>query len=254
MEHPADEHQVLMLTHRVLAAEQGYASLPTVFRYNESFTRKEHPYISYFVDVLEPACEAFANRKYGMMFEALGSSVPPMRRPADKTAWARRMDELFVLRTNASVGEVLDHLRRARRPRLPDAIEDRERDLAEFDRDAGEEMPAALSEVDKLRAVPYSEIQTLRSYLEGFSPFETKHGVKGAEFENVLMIIGRGWNQYNFNEMLELASTQEIPANRLAAYERNRNLFYVACSRPRKRLALLLTQQLSQAAMGTLQR
>lgn len=246
--------KILMLTHRVLATEQGYPSLPTVFRYNESFTRKEHPYISFFVDVLEPACDGFAARHYGTMFEALGSNVPQLRRPADKAAWARAMEELTLLRQTATIGEVVDHLRRVRRPRLPDAIEDRERELAAFDRDAGTEMPAALSEIEKLRAVSYTEIQSLRKYLDGSSPFETKHGVKGAQFENVLVIVGRGWNQYNFNEMLELSSSQVIPTGRQAAYERNRNLFYVACSRPKKRLALLFTQQLTQAAVATLRR
>jgi DNA helicase-2/ATP-dependent DNA helicase PcrA len=86
----------------------------------------------------------------------------------------------------------------------------------------------------------------------GFSPFETKHGVKGAQFENVLVVIGRGWNRYNFNEMLELAAATPIPDKRREAFERNRNLFYVACSRPKTRLALLFTQQLSTDALGTL--
>ena len=32
----------------------------------------------------------------------------------------------------------------------------------------------------------------------------TQHGVKGAEFENVLVIIGRGWNQYNFGRNAQM--------------------------------------------------
>ena len=114
-------------------------------------------------------------------------------------------------------------------------------------------MSPALEELEKLRAVPYVEIKALRKYLDGHSLFETKHGVKGAEFKNVLVVIGRGWNQYNFGEMLGLAGTQAVPAEKEAAYERNRNLFYVACSRPKLRLALLFTQQLSSQALATLE-
>ena len=114
-------------------------------------------------------------------------------------------------------------------------------------------MPRELEELEKLRAVPYAEIKALRKYLDGYSPFETKHGVKGAEFENVLVVIGRGWNQYNFGEMLELASAQAVPAGKEAMFERNRNLFYVACSRPKRRLALLFTQRLSTKALATLE-
>ena len=248
------EHtKILMLTHRVLAAEQGYAGLPDAFRYNESFTRKEHPYVSFFVDMLEPACDAYAANKFGQMFEALGSNVPHLRNPGQKQSWTQAMDALLELRGNGTVGEVIDHLRATRRPRLPDAIETREQELAAFNPDGEEEMPPALGEIERLRAVGYSEIRALRRYLEGSSPFETKHGVKGAEFENVLVIVGRGWNMYNFNEMLELSQTAGIPPNRQEAFERNRNLFYVSCSRARQRLALLFTQQLTPAAIETLQ-
>src|SRR3546814_8347653 len=40
------------------------------------------------------------------------------------------------------------------------------------------------------------------------------------------------------------------PEDRVAFFESNRNLFYVACSRPKRRLALLFTQVLSAAALA----
>lgn len=248
----AAKTKVLMLTHRVLATEQGYPSLPGIFRFNEAFTAKEHPYIEYFIDVLEPASDAYASRKFGAMFEALGAGVPLIRTPAEKAAWAKSMDTLTTFRDSGSVGDVIDHLRKTRHPRLPDAMEDRERELAAFDPNAGEPLSDALEEIRKLRAISYLEIKALRAYHSGFSPFETNHGVKGAEFENVLVVVGRGWNRYNFGEMLDLANKPAIPAAKKDAFERNRNLFYVACSRPKKRLALLFTQELTPAALETL--
>ena len=244
--------KILMLTHRVLAGKQGYPSIPTVFAFNESFTNKEHPHIAYFADALEPACESYLSRKYGEMFRALGSNVPAIRAQADKKKWSEAMDRLIGLRDARTVGEVVDHLLTVRRPRVPDAVERRERELREFDPDAGEDMPRALKELSDLRAVPYQEIVALCRYLSGHSPFETKHGVKGAQFENVLVVVGRGWNRYNFNEMLELVGqSAQIPANKQGAFERNRNLFYVTCSRPKRRLAVLFTQELSAAATQT---
>ncbi len=244
--------KVLMLTHRLLASEQGYASLPGVFRYNESFAKKEHPYIAFFVDQLEPACAAFTARRFGAMFDALGGNTPLLRGHADKAAWHDAMNQLVAVKENGTVGDVIDHLLRHRRPRLPEVIEKRERELREFDRTSGDEMPSALTEIERLHAVRYAEIRALRNYLDGHSPFETKHGVKGAEFENVLVVIGRGWNQYNFGEMLELTAAPPIPPAKQATFERNRNLFYVVCSRPKRRLALLFTQQLSSDALATL--
>ncbi len=247
--------KILMLTHRVLAGMQGYPSIPSVFAFNESFTKKEHPHVAYFADTLELACEAYLLRNYGEMFRALGSNVPAIRSHQEKRKWSDAMDQLIELRKSGTVGEVVNHLLAVRRPRVPDAVERRERELREFDPEAGEDMPRTLEELDKLRAIPYQEIVALCRYLSGHSPFETKHGVKGAEFENVVVVIGRGWNRYNFNEMLELATEHpHIPETKYAKFERNRNLFYVTCSRPKRRLAVLFTQQLSAVAMQTLRK
>ena len=248
-----DATKILMLTHRVLAGRQGYPSIPALFAFNESFTNKEHPHIAYFADALEPACEAYLSRKYGEMFRTFGSNVPAIRAHNDKQKWSEAMDKLIELRDGGTVGDVVDRLLAVRRPRVPDAVERRECELREFDPEAVDDMPRALKELGDLRAVPYQEIVALCRYLSGHSPFETKHGVKGAEFENVVVVVGRGWNRYNFNTMLELATDDpQIPAKKQAAFERNRNLFYVTCSRPKRRLAVLFTQQLSAAAMQTL--
>ena len=244
--------KVLMLTHRGLAAEQGYPSLPNVFKYTGSYTSKEHPYIAYFVEVLEPACKAYANRLYGRMFDALGPDRPAPNKPADKVAWTRSMDKLLALRNTGTVGDVLDHLGSTQRPRLPVSVAKRERDRIALAADEDAEKSKRHEELIKLREVPYREIVTLLTYLDGTVPFATKHGVKGAEFENVLVVIGRGWNQYNFDQMLELSSQSPIPSSKQAAYERNRNLFYVACSRARTRLAILFTQELSATSVETL--
>jgi DNA helicase II / ATP-dependent DNA helicase PcrA len=187
------------------------------------------------------------------MFEALGTQVPPIRNLPDKQVWTEAMNVLLALREKGTVGEILTHLRTVARPRLPDKVAELEVELRNYKpENADDEMPRKLSEVEALHDVPYSEIRALRIYSLGFSPFETKHGVKGAEFENVLVVISRGWNRYNFNEMLELASARSMPEKRREAFDRNRNLFYVACSRPKSRLTLLFTQELSDEALGTL--
>lgn len=247
--------KILMLTHRVLAAEQGYSSVPMAFSYNESFTKKEHVHIAFFVDNLEPACRAFQRRQYGEMFLALGTAIPKIDSPADKAKWFESMAKLVTLRETGTVGEVIAHLRQTQMPRLPDKVEDKECALDTFDATSGEEMPSSLQELQKLHPIAYQEIIALARYLDGHSPFETNHGVKGAEFENVVVVVGRGWNRYNFSDMLELAAQPDaIPPDKQEMYERNRNLFYVACSRPRRRLALLFTQKLSDRALQTVSR
>ena len=67
----------------------------------------------------------------------------------------------------------------------------------------------------------------------------------------MIVVLGRGWNKYNFGQMLEWMNAGP-PGDRQEMYENNRNLFYVACSRPKVRLALLFTQLLSAQALETL--
>ncbi|WP_345799373.1 3'-5' exonuclease [Paraflavitalea sp. CAU 1676] len=78
--------------------------------------------------------------------------------------------------------------------------------------------------------------------------FSTKHRVKGTQFDNVLIVLCRGWNHYNWKQMLEWAH-DGIPADKQDTFERNRNLFYVSCSRPKHRLALLFTQEFSEISL-----
>ena len=134
---------------------------------------------------------------------------------------------------------------------LPDNVAERERRLAELGPIQTEDEPRRVTQLRQLRAVAYREIIALDAFIDGHTPFATKHGVKGAEFENVLVIVGRGWNKYNFAQMLEWLDAGP-PTKDREFFERNRNLFYVACSRPRSRLALLFTQQLSPPAEAQL--
>lgn len=248
----SDCTKILMLTHRILAAEQGYSSLPDIFKYTDKYIKKEHKHIAFFVDKLEPACEAFLNKQYGSMFTALGSKRPSLETQSDKTKWSQSMNQLIVLREAGTVGDVIKHLRRTLCPQVSESIERAERSLENLNEDEEENISNSLKELKQLHQVSYAEIVALTKYLNGYSPFQTKHGVKGAEFENVVVVVGRGWNMYNFNEMLEFSRDIEgIPTTKKKAFERNRNLFYVACSRPKKRLAVLFTQELSADALQT---
>jgi DNA helicase-2/ATP-dependent DNA helicase PcrA len=73
-----------------------------------SFTKKENKHIAYFVDVLEPAVDAYADRKFGAMFEALGGKVPLVRKSSDKEEWTNSMNRLLQLRDTANVRQLID--------------------------------------------------------------------------------------------------------------------------------------------------
>lgn len=242
--------KILMLTHNILASEQDYAQIVEAFRYNDAFIKKEDPHIAFLVDTVEPACTAFRKGLYGEMFAIIGTRSESIRSLEDKQAWARDMRTLLELRGSGTIGEVLDHLKKTRRPRLPEKVQKTEEKLSKATPEDIENN-LTLKQINRLRAIPYKELSALALFVNDHTPFSTKHGVKGAEFENVLVVFGRGWNQYNWNQFLEWFPDR-YPQGKADSYIRNRNLFYVSCSRPKKRLALLFTQELSRAALETL--
>ncbi len=244
--------KILMLTHNVLAKEQGYSGIVEAFDgKNDRFVKKEDRHIKFLVEVVEPLCLAYEQKRFGEMFKVIGGGHPTIHSHADKTGWKRDMETLMTIRSSGTVGDVIDHLKSTGRPHLPESVERKESKLLlPVDQLVNDEVES-IDRLRALRGVPYQEVVALAKFIDEKTPFSTKHGVKGAEFENVLVVIGRGWNHYDFNQMLEWFHTG-TPSDKLKAFHRNRNLFYVACSRAKANLALFLTQELSDDALSQL--
>lgn len=243
--------KILMLTHNAIATEQGYKQLLDSFQYRDSAIKKEDPHILFLIDTVEPVCRAFTGKRYGEMFAVLGGRTPAVRSHTDKAAWSEHLTSLVKLTQSETIGAVLDHIRQGGLFPLPEPVERKECLLEKRIEPLNLEEPDEIERLRRLHAVPYKELVMLKNFIEEKTPFSTNHGVKGAEFENVLVVFGRGWNQYNFAKFLETAE-QPISENSRETFERNRNLFYVVCSRPKKQLAMLFTQELSEAALTTL--
>jgi len=85
---------------------------------------------------------------------------------------------------------------------------------------------------NQVKDVKFSEFQNLYQYLEGKTPFSTQHKTKGAEFNNVLVILDNGgWRNYNFENLFLNSGTESV-------LERTKKLFYVCCTRSKETLAV----------------
>ena len=108
--------------------------------------------------------------------------------------------------------------------------------------DAPETMYSSNTSIHDFLELEYGQFLAAIQFLYPESLFSTDHGVKGEEYDNVIFTIGRGWSQYQFDVYAPMiTSITNIPNEKEAAYERNRNLFYVCCSRAKKRLFLFIT-------------
>ena len=215
--------------------------------------KKEDPYVKFFAEVVEPSSLAYEAKRFGELSAVLGGKRPVINSAADKATWSTTMDKLLELRRTASIAEVVKYLadqtiRQLQMPEVaPLPVRAMSSDNSEDEPSAGEQRWI------KMKDLPYIEMARMVGFIEDKTPFSTKHGVKGAEFDNVLVVIGRGWNKYDFGQFLESANDPgRLAPAKLAGFERNRNLFYVACSRPRANLAVLFTQKLSDRALATL--
>lgn len=85
---------------------------------------------------------------------------------------------------------------------------------------------------NRVKDVKFSEFQKLYEYLEGQTPFSTQHKTKGAEFDNILVILDNGgWNNYNFEKMFLGTASESVMS-------RTQKLFYVCCTRAKENLAI----------------
>ncbi|MFZ4861897.1 UvrD-helicase domain-containing protein [Sphingobacterium sp. Mn56C] len=102
----------------------------------------------------------------------------------------------------------------------------------------------------RIKDVQFSEFQNLFEYLEGKTPFSTQHKTKGAEFDNVLVILDNGnWNDYNFNYIFDkeniyqqLVNGKSKTKSKLESFprilDRTQKIFYVCCTRAKENLAV----------------
>lgn len=94
---------------------------------------------------------------------------------------------------------------------------------------------------DRVTKVRFNEFQNLFKYLEGYTPFSTQHKIKGAQFDNVLVVLDNGnWNKYNFNYIFEETGTESV-------IERTRKLFYVCCTRSKRSLVVYYSKPNAKA-------
>lgn len=85
---------------------------------------------------------------------------------------------------------------------------------------------------NRIKQVKFSEFQKLYNYLEGYTPFSTQHKTKGAEFDNVLVILDNGgWNNYNFGNLFLESGSESV-------LQRSQKIFYVCCTRAKENLAV----------------
>lgn len=113
---------------------------------------------------------------------------------------------------------------------------------------AGEEPTGEEPAVNAFLACAATQCWGYRTYIDDESPYATQHGIKGAEFERVLVVLDdeeADYSLFSYGKYFGITPLSDKDQEHEAAgtdsvLDRTRRLFYVCCSRAVKDLAVIL--------------
>ena len=169
-----------------------------------------------------------------------GQATPPVLTALQQAVV--RLVALMEAGSQATIRDVLTHVRDNELLRLDDRF------AVHLVADPADDGSSSFENVQAYLACRVDELWAYRRYFMEESPFATHHGVKGAQFERVLVVVDdeeAGFRQYSYGKYLgyvPLSDKDEanVAAGEESVLDRTRRLFYVCCSRAMKDLAVVV--------------
>lgn len=233
---PNDESlKILMITHKVLATQQGYEQLLDIL--GDGLRNKEDPFLLFFMNTVEPIYKALCTSNTQLLFDTLDIKRYPIIKKSEKVKWQELREQLVEARAQKAIN-VLELVYQTGLIPIPPKLDGYYR----LYRDAPETIYIAEVTIRSFLELEYTQFLAAIDFLYPEAVFSTEHGVKGEEYDNVVFVVSKGWNQYQFETYAPMITGHSpVPKGKEASFERNRNLFYVCCSRSKKRLFLFVT-------------
>lgn len=235
--------KVLMITHKILAAQQGYDKLFDIIE--NGLRDKEDIFLNFFMQILEPIYKALEDSNMQLLFDTLKLKRYPIERKSDKEKWKKFHEQLAKARNKKAINVMNIVVEYGLIP-VPQNVN------IYYDMYlSNPDMYYCNTTIKDFLDLEYSQFLSAINFLYPEADFSTEHGVKGEEYDNVVFVISKGWNQYQFETYAPMIKNG-YPQDKEASYIRNRNLFYVCCSRPKKRLFFFVTVSIDETFRGFL--
>lgn len=224
--------KILMITHKVLASQQGYEKLLDIL--NNGLRDKEDIFLLFFMEMLEPIYKALESSDMQLLFDTLKVKRYPITKKCEKIEWKKLQEQLMHARVQKTI-DVLKVVIESNLIPVPQNI------LAYYDMYfSAPDVCYSDTTIKDFLDLEYEQFISAINFLYPETEFSTEHGVKGEEYDNVVFVISKGWNQYQFDTYAPMIKNG-YASDKEASYVRNRNLFYVCCSRPKKRLFFFIS-------------
>lgn len=176
--------------------------------------------------------EALSTSNMQLLFDTLGIRRYPITKKSEKMKWKEFEARLKKARDGKAI-DVINTIVETKLVPVPSLVDG----YYHLYFDAPDTIYGLDATIRDVLDLDYSQFRAAIEFLYPEAEFSTEHGVKGEEYDNVVFVISKGWNQYQFETYAPMITGRTpIPNGKQTSYERNRNLFYVCCSRPRKRL------------------
>jgi DNA helicase II / ATP-dependent DNA helicase PcrA len=241
--------KILLLTHRGIANKLGYEKLLAVYDTldfgRDKLLNKEEPVSNFILNNVEILIRLYLEKNYREFIKKLGIDGFVINYHIDKNRISLMMDTLIELRKKVTIKEVMNYIFNNSLLTKPIKLDEFEVKVNNNTLDENEIREKKFH--DDLMNVKYSEFIQFNEFVEKFTPYSTKHGVKGSEYDNVLVVIDdNSWFQYKFNDVFaNIKNNQD-------RYDRTRNLLYVCSSRAKNNLIFLSLSKMDEKAMQTI--
>lgn len=227
--------KVLMITHKVLASQQGYEKLLEIIA--DGIRDKEDPFLMFFMETIEPVFNALEHSNMQLLYDTIKMKRVPIMQKNEKNKWMELKRTLSDVRQKRCI-DVLNALADSKLIPFPPQVEG----YYHFYSCSPDMVYSNNTTIKDFLELDYNQFLSAISFLYPDAEYSTEHGVKGEEYDNVILVISKGWNQYQFETYAPMITgLATVPEGKEAAYERNRNLFYVCCSRAKKRLIFFVS-------------
>ncbi len=241
--------KILFLTHKGIANKLGYENLFAAYDKlvfgRDRLLNREELFSSFFLLKLENLVKLYQQKNYRDFITQLGIEGFKIQKHEDKKRVQELIGQLIDLRVKGSVKDVMEFVFANNLLVKPIRMDEF---LISINKPELEENEKTNKDFyNALMSIKYQEYISVNEYIEDYTPYSTKHGVKGAEFDNVLVVIDDGaWNMYKFNDVFA------NNVKNMDRHNRTLNLLYVCCSRAKDKLVLLSLSEMDAAAMATI--
>lgn len=209
------ETKVLFLTHKLSAMRLGFAELLAAYKYTDNLIGNEPDRLARHLLKIGGILFYYSKKDFPYV---IGEIQRRIRTNADKQKISSALSRLSE-NLDISIEELINGF-------------DKEHLIRKDDR-FNEFLESHAETYEKIKNLSASQVLAYFKYYNDFSPYSTQHGIKGAEFDNVLVIMDNGnWNMYNFKYYFE-----ETPGKE-SVIQRTKRLFYVCCSRAKENLVV----------------